>query len=229
MSVEDRPASVSICFSIDQIPSSGMRIAVSERIEEVLKATGDESMEGLKQSYRSPVVGELQVFRVGSKVDIRGKLKTEVSGICDFCGCDMTMPLAMDFNLFLMPLDQFSEHDKPGGRLIFSPVFSPVFSKGNSSSSKKLNRRERKKKKRESFQERPGEHEDASFGSFDGQKVNLYPHLKEGLILNLPMSFQCQDCRKTAQNSPQRHEERLSHDSGGIGGLSGPLSELLGR
>lgn len=229
MSLEDRPASVSICFSIDQIPSSGMRIAVSERIEEVLRATGDEMMEGLKESYRSPIVGELQVFRVGSKVDIRGKLKTEVSGVCDFCSCDMAVPLVMDFNLFLMPIDQFSEHDKPGGRLIFSSAFSADSPKADSSSSKKLNRRERKKKKKENFQERPGEHEDASFGAFDGQKVNLYPHLKEGLILNLPMNFKCRECQESAQNSRQRHEERLSHDSGGIGGLSGPLSELLRR
>ncbi len=78
-----------------------------------------------------------------------------------------------------MPRSQFSEHDKPGGKVIHPPT------RGGKSS------RHHSRSKAPILSDAEGEHEDINFGAFDGERVDLRKILRELLILQIPMSTLC--------------------------------------
>src|SRR5690606_14441963 len=81
--------------------------------------------------------------------------------------------------MILMPEKQFSDHDKPGGKVIKKPHRDEKPSRHHS----------RTKAKEVSHTD--GEHEDDHFGAFDGHTVDLRGLLREALILEMPMKTLC--------------------------------------
>lgn len=179
-------------FTIDQIPLDGMKIRVEETYSELAKELREPVDELLDTRFPHSLRLELDVFRVGSKVDVRGGYKTLVGGACDICGRSVELPLEVDISTFLMPESQFSDHDRPGGRVTHKPEREKSHSRHHSRSKAK---------------ELTGTPEDRAFegfGAFDGLSVDLRPIVLESLVLNLPIQHHCPiECRPVAAQNAE--------------------------
>lgn len=174
--------SKSLHFAFQQIPEGGFEIHFEEDFSDLVLGAFDNdqaNLSELKKTFSQPVVGRATVVKVASKVDIKGGFKTRISGICDRCMMPVEKDISGPLEFFLMPQSQFSKHDKPGGKVIHGSTKDLKPSRHRSSSKSKV------------LTDAEGEHEDVSFGAFDGKVVDLRPLLREELILALPMRFLC--------------------------------------
>ncbi len=182
-----QPYSKALHFAFHQIPEEGFEIHFEESFRSLLAGSLGEDSKGLLEletTFSNPITGSARVLKVASKVDVRGEFQTKISGFCDRCMIAVEENLSQSWQFFLMPKSQFSKHDKPGGKVIHGPSRSPKASRHRSSSKSKI------------LTDAQGEHEDVSFGAFDGKVVDLRPLLREELILSLPMRFLCSSaCR----------------------------------
>lgn len=172
-------------MSFNQIPSEGLHIVFKERFEELydpkeMRKLGHSS---LYPHFPDWIEGEASLLKVGSKVRVQGSYSTQYEGNCASCGCLVELPLAGDLSLFLMPIDQFSDHDKPGGKVIHGPTRGKRRSRHYSFS------------KSEELTSAEGEHEDVAFGAYDGRLVDLRRNLRELLLLQIPMQLFCEKDR----------------------------------
>lgn len=160
-----------------------MQIEFEEDFRSLFRPS-EERMSQLEEIFSYPVSGKVRVLRVGSKVDARGSFRARVRGTCDRCMGPVEQDLTGDWSIFLMPQSQFSKHDKPGGKVIHGPTRDLKASRHHSRSKAAV------------LTDAEGEHEDVSFGAFDGQTVDLRPIIREELILELPMRFLCSEACK---------------------------------
>jgi uncharacterized metal-binding protein YceD (DUF177 family) len=175
-----------LAFPFSDIPFDGLDIRSEVTFKELdfpsMPPAVDE--DHLTEIFTALISVEATVFPVATKVDLRGKFSTTVSGICDRCTAPAHQKIEGSFSTFLMPQTQFSEHDKPGGKVIHGPTRDLKPSRHHS------------KSKAPVLSDAEGEHEDVNFGAFDGHMVDLRPLVREHLILQLPMRMLCtEDCR----------------------------------
>lgn len=178
--------SSSLLIAFHDIPVDGMTVVTDARFDELYKPEEASvyGTEELKTAFQSPIHIEVQVTPVGSKVDIKGTGKTQIGGLCDRCTVPVTTDVMADLSIFLMPETQFSTHDKPGGKVIHGPTRDTKPSRHHSSSKAPV------------LTDAEGEHEDISFGAFDGQMLDLRPIVREQMILQIPMRTLCgSDCK----------------------------------
>jgi|GEM_PF-6548369 len=215
MSAEQLPMA-SLRFGFSQIPDEGMHFRFEERFSELSAAASTKDLE-LQSMFLQTIGGELQVFRVGSKVDVRGYFETRLTGVCDRCMAQVNLPVRGDLNAFLVPQTQFSKHDKPGGKVIHAPT------KGGSVS------RHHSRSKAKELTDADGEHEDLNFGVFDGNTVDLRPLLREELVLLIPMRILCPEgkCERPGPESSKPEEKRTDSESSNIGLLGSALRQKL--
>jgi len=175
----------SLRFAFSLIPEDGFDFDFEERFQQLKPKSATEA-QVLAEFFPYPISGNLQVFKVGSKVDVRGQYQTTVQVPCDRCGRAIEFSLGGDLCTFLMPINQFSKHDKPGGRVIHGKIDAETG----------LRHRSRTKAPPTQLKEAEGEHEDLRFGAFDGVFIDLRPLLWEELVLQLPMKNICgqKDC-----------------------------------
>lgn len=176
----------SLVFSFIDVPFDGLDIKAAENFGNLYAATETKAAtdQELEQTFQKPVNIEAHVLPVASKLEVKGRWNTELSGLCDRCACGVQMPISGDFYNFLMPQSQFSEHDKPGGKVIHGPTRNPKPSRHHS------------RTKAPVLSDAEGEHEDVSFGAFDGKTVDLRGLIREQLILQIPMKYLCgSDCK----------------------------------
>ncbi len=173
-------------ISVNDIPFEGLNVSLSLSAVELYRS-GELTPDALKEveeQFLDPIVVNASLHRVASKVDLRGRFSTTFSSLCDRCTIPMKTSLEGKIDIFLMAKEQFSPHDKPGGKVIH----------GKKSEHKES--RHHSKSKAEVLLDTEGEHEDDSFGAFDGQTVDLRPIIRENLILQMPMRTICsQACR----------------------------------
>jgi len=191
----------SLRFAFSLIPEDGFDFDFEESFSQ-LKPRGAIEAQVLVEFFPYPIRGNLQVFKVGSKVDVRGQYQTNVQVPCDRCGRAIEFGLLGDLCTFLMPINQFSKHDKPGGRVIHGKTEREETG---------LRHRSRTKAPATLLKEAEGEHEDLRFGAFDGVFIDLRPLLWEELVLQLPMKNLCgqRDC----EMRPLPGEEAVFTDS----------------
>lgn len=149
--------------------------------------------QNLNEFFKAPIRISGSLTPVGTKVDVRGEFDTVVTEVCDRCTGTFETPLKGSISTFLMPKQQFSAHDKPGGKVIHGPTRDQKKSRHHSSS------------KAEILTDAEGEHEDLSFGAFDGETIDLRDFVREQLILGLPMTNICSEacrglCMKCGEN-----------------------------
>jgi uncharacterized protein len=116
--IDERMSSGSLHFGVHQIPDEGCQIRFSERMRD-LCLPGDEQAtyeKDLEEHFSKPITGELQAFRVGTKLHVRGFFETLYSGECDRCGSESQVSLKSPWELFLMPKSEFSTYDSDGGK-----------------------------------------------------------------------------------------------------------------
>jgi SAM-dependent methyltransferase len=77
-----------------------------------------------------------------------------------------------------------ARHCKPGGKVIHGPTRESKASRHHSNSKAPV------------LTDAPDEHEDISFGAFDGQMLDLSPIIREQLILQIPMRSLCAESCK---------------------------------
>ncbi|MBN8554531.1 MAG: DUF177 domain-containing protein [Deltaproteobacteria bacterium] len=191
---KEKRVTESLTLQFADLPFEGVDIRTNVRFSELNSApiAGGDSEE-LAQSFSSPILVEATVIPVAAKVDLRGEFTTLYTGVCDRCTCEVNQDVKGSLTTFLMPQRQFSEHDKPGGKVIHSPTRDTKPSRHHS------------KSKAPVLADAEGEHEDLNFGAFDGQVVDLRPLIRELLILQLPMRTLCSDsckglCMKCGEN-----------------------------
>lgn len=166
-----------------EIPVDGADFKVEESFEELHEALPTDP-ENLNQIFSHPIKVQGSMTPVGSKLDVRGDFTSFANEVCDRCASDFATPIQGSITTFLMPKDQFSKHDKPGGKVIHGPKKELKKTRHHSGS------------KAEVLLDAEGEHEDLSFSAFDGEIVDLRPILREQMILALPMSNICSpDCK----------------------------------
>jgi uncharacterized protein len=110
--------SASLHFGIQQIGDEGAHIVFSEKIRN-LCLPGDEDApyeKELETHFPSPISGEIDAFRVGTKLHVRGFFETDYLGPCDRCGVESKVHLKGPWELFLMPKSEFSDYDTDGGK-----------------------------------------------------------------------------------------------------------------
>lgn len=173
----------SLVIAFQDIPFDGLNIVTDVLFDELYKPEEAEiyQTEELKAAFQTPIHIDAQVTPVGSKVDIKGDAKTLISGSCDRCTVPVSSAVSADISTFLMPKTQFSTHDKPGGKVIHGPTRDTKPSRHHSHSKAPV------------LTDAEGEHEDISFGSFDGQILELTPIIREQLILQIPMRSLCSE------------------------------------
>lgn len=210
--METRRLSPSCIFSLFDIPIEGIDIAFDVDFK-TLYNEGDllsDESKAVLEHFRSLVSVKGSLFRVASKVDVKGAFQTPYSASCDRCNRDVEIPLNGRFDTFLMAKTQFSPHDKPGGKVIHSKRGSVKPSRHHSRS------------KAEELLDAEGEHEDENFGAFDGQTVDLRPLIRENILLQIPMRVLCSEACK---GLCQRCGEVI--DLGDCRCKEGPLSVVL--
>jgi len=190
-------------FSIDQIPLNGMKIKMNESYKDLARDLREPIDDLMSIRYPAEIRLEVDVFRVGSKVDIRGGYETRLGGECDICGQPVELPIKGDITTFLMPEDQFSDHDRPGGKVTHKPEGEKTYS------------RHRSRTKAQQLTGTPEDRAFEGFGAFDGLSVDLRPLILESLVLNLPIQHHCPG------------ECRAHSDSGSSQKLSSPLAAAL--
>lgn len=178
--------SKSLVLNFSDLPFEGLEIETEVLFKELtppkdeLQGRSDE----LNLIFADTIQVKAQVLPVASKVDLRGGFKTELKGECDRCTVDVKTPVDGSLTMFLMPREQFSTHDRPGGKVIHGPTRDVKPSRHHSVSKAPV------------LTEAADDHEDTSFGAFDGEKIDIRPILRENLILQIPMSTLCSDSCK---------------------------------
>jgi uncharacterized protein len=163
-----------------EIPFEGLQVESSEPFTTFSDPhMVAEELRRLQENFKDPIQVSAVLTPVAQKVDVRGDMRTLISEICDRCTETFKQPASASISTFLMPAQQFSAHDKPGGKVIHGPT------RGGKKS------RHHSKSKAPVLSDAPGEHEDVSFGSYDGHTVDLRPLVREQLILTIPMRAVC--------------------------------------
>lgn len=93
-------------FSLAQIPVGGLKIRFEEDADSL-----EMKEEDLYSMFNKPVTGWLEAYKTGSKCQIKAEFATEIAVDCDVCGEGLLRPLEGAISCFLMPEEQFSEHD----------------------------------------------------------------------------------------------------------------------
>lgn len=192
------------------------------------KEEDQKNIDQLEEVFHAPVSVDLDLFPIATKLQVRGQLKTQVTGVCDRCTDPIDMDILEPFEIIMMPSAQFSKHDKPQGKVIHGRTKDRKLSQHHSTS--KVNEKE--------LTDAEGEHEDIAFGAFDGENVDLRYLVREQLILALPMTWLCsEECRGlcaeclkslnegpcTCMDGPHPLSEREEKDS--IGSLGKALQK----
>lgn len=195
MKQDDLPVA-SLRFGFQQIPEDGLEFRFEESFQSLWKSESldRELREELEEALKSKVSGLVRVRKVGAKADCRGSFETHLSVRCDRCLESFDCPIQGDLTHFLMPREQFSKHDKPGGKVVHG------HRKGREAS-----RHRSRTKDFFDLTDAPDDHEDVAFGSFDGVTVDLEAYLREALILALPVRRLCREdclglCDRCGQN-----------------------------
>lgn len=183
MSMNERPKTSALIFTFTDLPFDGLSIETAVGFKELYRPEEVQDEE-LNKRFHFPIKVAGTITPVASKVDIRGQFSTRVEAPCDRCNAPCSVELKGPLDTFLMASSQFSDHDKPGGKVIHGPTRDTKPSRHHS------------KTKALILTDAEGEHEDDSFGAFDGQHIDLRPILKELLILQLPMRFLCSESCK---------------------------------
>jgi uncharacterized protein len=176
----------SLVIAFQDIPLEGLDVVTEVQFSELIKPEEESIYKtaDLMASFQDPIHIKAHVTPVGSKVDIKGIGSTEISGTCDRCTVPVKTSVMANLATFLMPRSQFSTHDKPGGKVIHGPTRESKASRHHSSSKAPV------------LTDAPDEHEDISFGAFDGQMLDLSPIIREQLILQIPMRSLCAESCK---------------------------------
>ncbi len=193
-----RRESSSLVYSVHDIPLEGVDLKADVNFKDLYKPEEKELLqhEDLLENFQQSVRVEGTLMKIASKVDIRGTFEAPYQRSCDRCNRDCNRVLKGSFDTFLMAKDQFSAHDKPGGKVI------------HSKEGYKPDSRHRSKTKARVLTEAEGEHEDERFGSFDGQTVDLRALLREYIVLQIPMRLLCDEsCEGLCLECKERIEE----------------------
>jgi uncharacterized metal-binding protein YceD (DUF177 family) len=183
MKNHERRVSHTPVIPFTEIPFEGMDLQLSEKFSDLYRE--DETVDTeLLSSFQHPIEVSGSLLPVASKVDLRGQFRTTISGICDRCTTELSLQVEGKLDTFLMAATQFSEHDKPGGKVIHGPTRGVRPSRHHS------------KSKAQVLTDAEGEHEDENFGAFDGHTIDLRPLIRELLILQIPMKMLCSDTCK---------------------------------
>lgn len=162
-----------------ELPFEGVALEVEENFTGVERSEDLPHDRPLVEIFTHPIYLTGFLTPVGSKVDVRGDFKTRIRENCDRCATPFDQEISGSISTFLMPDEQFSEHDKPGGKVIH----------GKKSDQSKSRHHSRSKSPELSDAE--GEHEDLNFGAFNGETIDLRGLLREQLILSLPLRAIC--------------------------------------
>ena len=171
----------SLLVGFKDLPFDGVHIETKIPFLELCR-DGDLSPETFKELsgvFKDPISVEATIKPIGSKVDVKGSFEADVYGECDRCLSPVKTHIKGDLSVFLMPESQFSDHDKPQGKVMHKPHQENKKSRHHSGS------------KAKAITHTEGEHEDVNFGAFDGIDVDLRPLARELLILELPMRNIC--------------------------------------
>lgn len=180
MKEEIRRIAKTTLIPFSDIPFEGLDIEVSEKFSDLYR-DDEEADPALVEQFREPVQIRGSALPVGSKVDLRGRFKTSMTQPCDRCTSDVVTSLEGPVDTFLMAKTQFSQHDKPGGKVIHGPTRDLKPSRHHSRTKAPI------------LSDAEGEHDDENFGAFDGQMVDLRPLVRELLILQIPMKTLCSE------------------------------------
>lgn len=198
--------SSSLRFAVEQIPAQGLQLRFSEPYSEILRLIQAQPEKDLEAALYLPIAGILEVYRVGSKVDVRGHYSLVYRALCDRCGQEIEGSIEGQLNTFLMPIRQFSPYDNSS-----KPYERPQSPSGRHKPSRRraINRAV---SQRGFDQVQKQIHEDHAFSAFDGKIVDLYPLLRESVLLQLPLQWRCKDrgqvCIKIKE-STDSHKEGL--------------------
>ena len=192
---KEKRVTESLVLQFMDIPYEGIEIRTSVGFSELNSPSpiAGVDADNLSETFAAPIQVEATLTPVAAKVDLRGEFSTTYSGVCDRCTGALSEKVKGSLSTFLMPQNQFSQHDKPGGKVIHSPTRETKPSRHHS------------KSKAPVLADAEGEHEDVNFGAFDGQVVDLRPLIRELLILQLPMRMLCSEgckglCVKCGEN-----------------------------
>lgn len=203
---KDHPERIvrSLVVPFSEIPFDGVALETSDSFQALHRDDEESEDPSLFEVFNQPIKLKGSITPVGSKVDIRGDFETDACEICDRCTTTFKTQIRGSISTFLMPERQFSKHDKPGGKVIHGPM------------------RDQKKSRHHSRSKAPvltdaeGEHEDVSFGAFDGETVDLRGLLREQLILSLPMTRLCTpDCKGLCLTCGENINRAECHCPGG--------------
>ena len=181
MSTEELPIA-SLRVGFHQVPDEGFHFRFEETFSSLWRSVDLEPQvrEELASRLRFPIVGEMEVRKVASKADCRGWFKSLVHGECDRCLESVEVEVEGDLSHFLMPKEQFSKHDKPGGKVVHRPRRDREASRHRSRS-----------KDAYDWTDTEMDHEDLQFGAFDGVTIDLEAYLREALVLAFPLRWLC--------------------------------------
>lgn len=173
----------SLVIAFQDIPFDGLDVVTDVKFSELYQPEEEPIYKTpeLEDAFQNPIYIAARITPVGSKVDVKGTGKTDIAGVCDRCMIPVKTPVTADLATFLMPKTQFSPHDKPGGKVIHGPTRDTKPSRHHSHSKAPV------------LTDAEGEHEDISFGAFDGQMLDLRPIIREQLILQIPMRRVCSE------------------------------------
>lgn len=177
----------SLRVGFHQVPDEGFRFRFEENFTSLWRTVDllPEVREELAIRLQSPIEGEMEVRKVASKADCRGWFRTRVHGECDRCLEPVEISIEGDLSHFLMPKEQFSKHDKPGGKVVHRPRRDREGSRHRSRSKDDYD-----------LTDTEMDHEDLQFGAFDGVTLDLEAYLREALVLAFPLRWLCkEDCK----------------------------------
>jgi uncharacterized metal-binding protein YceD (DUF177 family) len=183
MKHNERKLSKSPIIPFAEIPFEGLDFELSEKFADLYRSNENPDQE-LIAAFDHPIEVRGSATPVGSKVDLRGKFMTAVTAPCDRCTVPVSQKVEGNLDTFLMATTQFSQHDKPGGKVIHGPTRGLKPSRHHSRSKAPV------------LSDAEGEHDDENFGAFDGHTVDLRPLVRELLILQLPMKTLCSESCK---------------------------------
>lgn len=178
---EERRTVRTLVLPFAELPFEGVDLDASEEFVSLLHRDEVSSFEDIQAFFTHPIRVRGSLTPVGAKVDIRADFHTQIRESCDRCTTDFETDIEGDLSTFLMPEAQFSEHDKPGGKVIHSATRDQKRSRHHSASKAPV------------LTDAEGEHEDIRFGAYDGDIIDLRGLLREQLILNLPLRALCSE------------------------------------
>jgi uncharacterized protein len=172
-----------LIFAFSDLPFEGLHFKVEEAFKNIYRPDIPPPESELLQTFVKPLSISGSLTPVGSKVDVRGQVETLIQMPCMRCNLSTEQPLKTQWSAILMPSQQFSPYDKPGGKVIH----------GRTKDKEGRRSRHHSASKAEVLTDAEGEHEDLSFGAFDGQTIDLREMIREHLLLDLPMTALCSD------------------------------------